>query len=154
MKKLLWLCLLVTSGVWAQDRPALTGVWRLDPARTTSQIALKSQTLTIRQEDESIKIEETATEENGKERKVEFECNTNGKDCAVKLNGQAAKVSAYYNGDVLMVIEQRKSNDSTIRKRMKTSEDGNTLTIEIANLAKPGQKPESLVYAKQGSAAK
>ena len=72
----------------------------------------------------------------------------------MKLNGQAAKVSAYYNGDVLVVIEQRKSNDSTTRKRMKTSEDGNTLTIEIANLGKPGQKPDSLVYAKQVAAAK
>jgi hypothetical protein len=36
---------------------------------------------------------------------------------------------------------------------MKTSEDGNTLTIEIANLARPGQKPDSLVYTK-GAPAK
>src|SRR3954451_13784688 len=139
----------------AQDRPALNGVWRLDAARSAiSETRLKSQSLAIRQDDESIKVEDTATEENGKDRKIEFECNTNGKECAVKLNGQAAKISAYYNADVLVVIEQRKSNDATTRKRMKTSEDGNTLTIEIANLGKPGQKPDSLVYAKQATAAK
>jgi hypothetical protein len=153
MRKLPLLWLFAISAVWAQDRPALTGAWRLDPARSAfAEARLKSQLLTIRQEDESIKVEEAATEENGKDRKTEYECNTNGKECAVKLNGQAVKISAYYNGDVLVVIEQRKSNDATSRKRMKTSEDGNTMTIEIANLGRPGQKPDTLVYAKQGAA--
>ena len=155
MRKLLLLWVLVVSGAWSQDRPALNGVWRLDPAHSAfSENRLKSQTLSIRQEDESIKFEETATEENGKDRKADYECNTNGKECALKVNGQAVKVSAYYNGDVLVVIEQRKGNDAATRKRMKTSEDGNTLTVEIANLGRPGQKPDTLVYARQVSAAK
>ncbi len=66
MRKLLlfsWLALGVT---WAQDRPALTGVWQLDAAHTTSSDSkLKSLALSIQQEDESIKIEEK-TEESGK----------------------------------------------------------------------------------------
>ncbi len=149
MRKLLLLCALAISAVWAQDRPELNGVWRLDPARSAfSDVKLKAQTLSIHQEDESIKIAEAATEESGKERKLEFECNTNGKECSLKLNGQPVKVSAYYNGAVLVLIEQHKGNDSAMRKRLKTSEDGKTLTIEIANLARPGQKPDSLVYAK------
>jgi hypothetical protein len=149
MRKLLLLCTLAIGAVWAQDRPELNGVWSLDPARSAfSEVKLKTQTLSIHQEEESIKIAEAATEENGKERKLEYECNTNGKECALKLNGQPFKVSAYYNGAVLVLIEQRKGNDSAMRKRLKTSEDGKTLTIEIANLARPGQKPDSLVYAK------
>ena len=155
MRKLLLLASLVLSGAWAQDRPELNGVWRLDPSHSTfSEIRLKAQTLSIRQEDESIKFEESTTEESGKEKKLEYECNTNGRECTLKLNGQAAKLSAYYNGAVLVLMEQRRGNDSTTRKRLKTSEDGNTLTIEIANLGRPGQKPDSLVYAKQVSAAK
>ena len=157
MRKLFLLLLssLAATGALAQDRPELNGVWQLDPAHCAfTEVRLKAQTLSIKQEDESIKVEETATEENGKERKLEFECNTNGRECSVKLNGQAAKVSAYYNGAVLVVIEQRRSNESTIRKRFKTSEDGKTLTIEAANLGKPGLKPDSLVYTKQGTAAK
>jgi hypothetical protein len=150
MRKLLLLTSLAIGGLWAQDRPALNGAWQLDVAHSTfSEIKLKSQTLTIKQDDEAIKIGETATEENGKERKLEYECNTNGKECNVKVNGQALKVSAYYNADVLVLIEQRKSNDVTIRKRLKTSEDGATMTIEVANLARPGQKADSLVYKKQ-----
>ena len=149
MRKLLLLCALALGAVWAQDRPELNGVWHLDPARSAfSDVKLKAQTITIHQEDESIKIADAATEENGKERKLEYECNTNGRECALRLNGQPFKVSAYYNGAVLVLIEQRKSNDATTRKRLKTSEDGKTLTIEIANLARPTQKADSLVYAK------
>ena len=149
MRKLLLLCSLAIGAVCAQDRPDLNGVWRLDPAHSTfSDLKLKAQTLSIHQEDEAIKIADAATEDNGKERKFEYECNTNGKECALKVNGQPFKVSAYYNGAVLVLIEQRKGNDSTTRKRMKTSEDGKTLTIEIANLARPAQKPDSLVYTK------
>jgi hypothetical protein len=155
MRNLLLLSTLLMTGAWAQDRPELNGVWQLDPAHCAfSEIRLKSQTLSFKQEDESIKVEDTATEESGKERKAEFECNTNGRECNVKLNGQAAKLSAYYNGAVLVVIEQRRGNDTTIRKRLKTSEDGKTLTIEVANLGRPGLKPDSLVYTKQASAAK
>jgi hypothetical protein len=154
MRKLILVGLLALSSLWSQDRPELNGVWRLDTAHSTfSETRLKSQTLTIKQEDESIKIDDTATEESGKDRKLEYECNTNGKECSLKVNGQPLKVSAYYNGAVLVLIEQRKGNDLTTRKRMKTSEDGNTLTIEIANLARPGQKPDSLVYTK-GAPAK
>ena len=128
----------------------MNGVWQLDAAHSAfSELKLKSQTLSIKQEDESIKIEETAAEENGKERKLEYECNTNGKECSLKVNGQAFKISAYYNADVLVVIEQRKTNDATTRKRFKTSEDGASMTIEVSNLARPGQKPDSLVYKKQ-----
>jgi hypothetical protein len=149
MRKLLFLSALAMSAVWAQDRPELNGIWRLDPARSAfSDVKLKAQTLSIHQEDESIKIAEAATEDSGKERKFDYECNTNGKECALKVNGQPFKISAYYNGAVLVLIEQRKGNDSTTRKRLKTSEDGKTLTIESANLARPGQKPDSLVYAK------
>ena len=149
MRKLLLLCTLTLSAAWAQDRPELNGTWHLDPARSAfSDMKLKAQTITIHQEDESIKIADAATEDNGKERKLEYECNTNGKECALKLNGQPFKISAYYNGAVLVLIEQRKSSDATMRKRLRTSEDGKTLTIEIANLARPGQKPDSLVYAK------
>ena len=36
-----------------------------------------------------------------------------------------------------------------MRKRFKTSEDGNSITIEVTNLARPGQKPDSLVYTKR-----
>ncbi len=151
MRKLLLLSSLVLSAAWPQDRPELNGVWRLDAAHSTfSETRLKAQTLSIKQEDESIKVEETATEESGKERKLEYECNTNGKECTLKLNGQAVKISAYYNGAVLVMIEQRKGSD--YRKRLKTSEDGKTLTIEIGNLGKPGQKPDSMVYAKQDAA--
>ena len=57
MSKLLLLASLAVGGVWAQDRPALNGVWQLDAAHSAfSELKLKSQTLSIIQEDESIKI--------------------------------------------------------------------------------------------------
>src|SRR3954447_12468082 len=113
MRKLLLLSTLALGAVFAQDRPSLNGVWQMDAAHSaSSDTKFKSHSLSIKQEDESIKIEESA-EENGKEKKFEYECNTNGKECSLKVNGQPLKYSAYYNGDVLVVIEQRKASDST-----------------------------------------
>jgi len=153
MRKLLVICSIASCGLWAQDRPDLNGLWKLDTAQSVfSEVRAKTQTLSIRQEDESIRVEEATTEDNGKERKLDYECNTNGKECALKVNGQPLTVSAYYNGSVLVLIERRKGNDATTRKRLKTSEDGKTMTIEIANLGRPGQKPDSLVYTKSPGA--
>lgn len=151
MRKLLTLSLLALGLAWAQDRPSLNGAWQLDASRSvSSDPKFKSLALSIKQDDDNIKIEETA-EENGKEKKFEYECNTNGKECMLKVNGQPLKFSAYYNADSLIVIEQRKSQDSTIRKRMKTSEDGASLTVEVDRLGRPGQKADSLVYKKQSA---
>lgn len=154
MRHLFWLAILAGGVALAQDRPELNGVWQLDPAHSAlSEMRVKSGTLSIKQDDDSIKIADTAVEDNGKERKSEYECNTNGKECAVKLNGQAVKLSAYYNGAILVTIEQRRGPD-VIKTRWKTSEDGNTLTLEIANLARPGSKPETAIYTKQVTASK
>jgi hypothetical protein len=155
MRKLLLISLLAAGSALAQDRPDLNGVWRLDASHSAvSDIKLKSETLSIRQDDDSIKIEDESAEDSGKERKSGYECNTNGKECEVKVNGEKLTISAYYNGDVLVMFEQRKGTDSATKERWKTSKDGNTLTIELLNLAKPGQKPDTLVYAKQVSVAK
>jgi len=151
MWKLVLLTSLAFGYAWAQDRPALNGVWQMDAARSaSSDPKFKSLSLSIKQEDETIKIEEAA-EENGKEKKLEHECNTNGKECSSKVNGQTLKFSAYYNADALIVIETGKSADSTVRKRMKTSEDGATLTVVIEHIGRPGQKSDSIVYKKQAA---
>jgi hypothetical protein len=151
MWKFLLLSPLALGLAWAQDRPALNGIWQVDAARTASSDAkFKSLALSIKQDDDNIKIEESA-EENGKEKKFEYECNTNGKECGLKVNGQPVKFSAYYNADSLILIEQGKSNDSTLRKRMKTSEDGASLTIVVEHIGRPGQKADTVVYKKQAA---
>lgn len=144
--------LLITlwSAAWGADRPDLNGNWILDTAHSPNAAAkVKAETLSINQKPDSVQISDATTENNGKESKVEIACNTDGQECKVKQNGQATQVSFWYNGPILIMMEQRHGNDYVTQKKMKTSEDGKTMTMEVVYIAPPGHKPDSLTFTKQ-----
>jgi len=147
-----YLCLsaALSIGAAAAGRPELTGTWQLDAAR--SQIAdarLKAQTWSIAQKDDSISITEAITDNGGKQRKIEIQCGTEGRECTIKEGGQPTQVTFYYDGPVLVMLEQWHGADYVTKKRLQTSEDGKTLTVEVQHLAPPGHKNESWTFVKQ-----
>jgi len=133
---------------WAADRPDVNGKWVLDATHGESG-KVKSETLAINQKDDAVQISDDMTDTSGKELKVDVSCNTEGQECKVKQGGEPAKVSFWYNGPVLVMMEQRHGNDFVTKKRFKPSEDGKTLSMEVIYIAPPGHKPETFTFTKQ-----
>jgi hypothetical protein len=148
MLKFIALSVFALSAAVAQDHPSLAGTWVLDPAHSVvNESKIKSQTLTIDQQAESVKLSETTTESGAKPNQSEISCNTAGQSCKIKDHG-AAEVSFWYNGPMLVMSEMRHGNDWVVKRRLKPSPDGHTLTIEVIHLV-PVQTTETLTFTKQ-----
>jgi hypothetical protein len=150
MRKSWCLVVVVWGCALAADRPSLNGTWEMDASH--SQVAdakLKGQSWLITQNDDSVEISEILTDTAGKQRKIVIQCNTDGKDCKIKENGQPTQVSMYYNDDRLVMLEQWHGTDFVTKKRMKISDDGKTLTVEVMHIAPPGHKDEVWTFVKQ-----
>lgn len=84
------------------------------------------------------------------DRKVsEFECNTVGRECDVKDNGKSAKVTMYYNGPKLIVLETRGSD--VVKLRFQASDD--QLEVETMPIV-PAGKTETAKLARTTVAQK
>jgi len=146
MLKWIGLAALALWAAAAADRPDLNGAWQLDPAHCQPAPAkLKSEMLTIRQTEDAVEIADDSTASNGKENKIEIQCNTMGQECKLK----SSSVSLWYNGPMLVLIEKRHGNDIVVRKRLKPSEDGKTMTMEVSYLTSPGHQTENYIFTKQ-----
>jgi hypothetical protein len=150
MGKGFWVAAIVCSCAFAADRPVLNGTWQLDLSKSRiADVKCKAETWAITQGDDSIEIAETITDTGGKQRKIDIQCGTEGKECKIKENGQATQVSLYYNESHLVMLEQSHGTDFVTKKRFTTSDDGKTLTVEVTHLAPPGHKDENLTFVKQ-----
>jgi hypothetical protein len=65
-----------------------------------------------------------------------IECNIVGKDCEVKVGGRKAKVSLWFNGDMLVEMETR--GTEVIKRRFKIAEN-DTLKLETMQIVPPGK---------------
>jgi len=143
-----WFCL--SALAWgafaaAAGRHELNGTWQLDRSHSeVSDEKLKSETLEIQQMEDSVQIADAITATDGKERKSDIQCNTLGKEC--KLKGE--QVSIWYNGSMLVMMETRRGGVLVVKKRLKASGDGQTLTMEVTSIAPQG-KSESFTFTKQ-----
>lgn len=138
------------AAAWAADRPDISGTWVLDLSHSPNAgTKVKSETLAISQKSDTVQVTEDTTETNGKEVKVDIVCNIEGQQCKVKESGQATEVSMWYNGPVLVVMEQKHGNDYVTQKKMKPSDDGKSLSMEVVYIAPPGHKPENYTFARR-----
>jgi hypothetical protein len=69
------------------------------------------------------------------DQKIDFACNTRGKECQVKEAGKGAKISMWFNGPSLIQMEI-KGSDVTKRK---FSVDGEKLVLEVMPIAPAGK---------------
>jgi hypothetical protein len=134
----------------AADHPAIGGTWVLDSSHSDIGVSkIKSETLSISQQPETVHLSEIVVAANGKETTSDISCNTAGETCKIKDHGEA-QVSFWYNGNVLVMSEIRHGNDWVVRRQLKPSDDGRTLTIEVIHLA-PEQKTETLTFTRGAS---
>lgn len=142
----IWACLILAAcAVPAvgqdEDKPNLTGTWQFDSAKSDVRlIKISSATWVIEESDNSIHITQT---ESGKSKKIELQCTTDGKECHL---GGDKKASFWYNGPMLVEMETRGGH--VIRYKMKVSQDGKTLTVEITQIVPQIDKIDTLVFEK------
>jgi hypothetical protein len=124
-----------------QDRPNFSGTWQFDASKSELHFSkISSATWVIEEGDNSIHISQT---ENGKPKKTELQCSTDGKEC--KFPGDR-RDSFWYNGAMLVDMETK--NSSVTRYRMKISDDGKTLTVEVSQIVPQNDKPDTMVFQK------
>jgi hypothetical protein len=140
--------ILCACGYAQDDKPDLTGKWQLDASKSDMQVnRLSDLTLVIAEQDGKININQDEKTADGKERKVTYNCATNGSECSVPETG--AKASFWFNGPMLVNMETEKKGGSVIRERMKLSPDAKQLTVEISSLVPASDKVDKLVLMKQ-----
>ena len=93
------------------------------------------------------------TNSSGAQTLTEFECNTMGKECAVKDAGRKSKVAMWFNGPKLVEMETK--GNQVVKRRFNIARDGDTMDIETIPIAPAGKvetshfKRVSPVMAKQ-----
>jgi hypothetical protein len=127
----------------AQDRPNLSGTWKLDASKSQLHSERTAgETWTINEGDGTINIAES---EDGSAKKIELQCTTDGKEC--KVTGEKASASFWYNGP--MLVEMETKGDHVVRYRMKLSSDGKTLTVDTTYITPQSSPDDTLVFEKQ-----
>jgi hypothetical protein len=145
MWKYLCLSALLTGGAAAADHPNLSGTWALDAVHSQiRESKLKSETLEIQQREDEVQIADDETA-GGKDHRLEFRCLADGSTCKAKDES----VMVYYNGPTLIVLEMRKNNENVLKKRLKVSDDGKTLSVDLIHVAPPGLKDEALTFVRK-----
>ncbi len=116
----------------ADARPDLSGVWHLNTAKSEMhQHAASAMTLTVEQKGNSLHIVKTVTVD-GKEKKSDFQCTTDGKECDIG----GVKVSLWYSGGSL--VEMDNGSDDISSSNMTLSGDKNSIQIDIEHIVPSG----------------
>ena len=130
-----------------EDKPNLSGTWKLDQAGANSDQSGRSFVLVIEEQGDSIHIKETRGP-NPKDDVSSLTCSTMGQECAMQDGGAKAKAFVYYNGPVLVVMKTHgRKGDSVDKQRLTLSPAGDSLTVEITHI-EPEGKDEKLVLSK------
>ena len=131
-------CLLQVSLAWGQKaaNTNLSGTWSLQ-----SDSAIK---WTLTQTADSVQLKEMK----GAEVQADLSCNIGGKECDGKDEGHTVKVSMWFNGPKLVVLETR-GNDIT-RSRLEVGAKGQTLKVEVTHMSS-GTKSEKLTFLRENS---
>jgi hypothetical protein len=86
----------------------------------------------------------------GDKKLAEFECDTDGKDCATKVAGHSAKVSLWFNGSKLVELETRGSE--VVKRRFAVAGAADEMDLEIIPIASES-KAETLHFKRARIAA-
>lgn len=142
------ICLLAAPLSAATDeKPDMSGTWKLDPARSDIAQTSKETVLLVEYKGEDIHIRETRGSD-AKQDVSEFTCDTMGTECAMLDGGGKAKVTVYYNGPALVILKTHGRKGTSVEKRLLSlSSTGDALTVEVTPI-EPAGKAEKLVFSK------
>src|ERR1700733_9842386 len=78
----------------------------------------------------------------------EFDCNTLGKECAVKNAGHKSKVSLWFNGAALIELET--TGNQVVKRRFTVTGNGDTMDLETIPIV-PGGQPDTIHFKRTTS---
>jgi len=116
--------ILLGGAAWADDQTArakLAGTWQAE-----------SDVWSFDNKGDAIRVVHST----GNQTLAEFECNTMGSECSVKDSGKSAKVSLWYSGPKLVVLETR---GSEVVKRRFSAADSDMLELEVIRVVPEGK---------------
>jgi hypothetical protein len=128
--------LLLASSAFADDesnRAKLMGKWRQSDGNAEAKSTWALEEVSA----DSIHV----TSSSGAQTVAEFECNTVGKECAVKDAGRKSKVSMWFNGPKLVELETK--GTQVVKRRFSITADGNTMDLETIPIAPAGKAETS-----------
>jgi hypothetical protein len=127
----------LATGAFADDaaeRAKLVGVWQpQDPAAKDAGV------WTLEAKGENLRVAHSI----GDQTVTEFECNTTGRECEVKDAQKKAKISMYFNGSKLVVLETK--GHDIVKRQFSVVPQDDTLEVEIIPVV-PDGKTETLRY--------
>jgi hypothetical protein len=148
--KLLYLAvttILLAGTAWSADdatradtRANLAGTWQ-----QTDGSGEKS-TWILREDGTSVHVANS----NDAQTVADFNCNTVGKECDVKLAGHKSKVSMWFNGSKL--VELQTTGDEVVKRLFQVTGKGDTMEIETVPIA-PAGKTETAHFKRAESQA-
>ena len=122
--------LLAGSALTADDttREKLAGKWQQSEGNGSSK-----STWTLENTGDSIHV----INSNPTETIEEFDCNTLGKECAVKNAHHKSKVSLWFNGAALVELET--TGNQVVKRRFTVTGNGDTMDLETIPIVPSGQ---------------
>lgn len=153
MRRILLAGLLLCGLARAQSRPDFSGVWKMDAAKCEfgALPPVQARTDTIDHRDPNMKATTRQVDGNG-DNTVDRAFTTDGKETTVKVMGNDRKMTARWDGDVLVVETKLVANGNaiTITDRWTVSKDNAILTISRHFAADGlGETDQKLVMEKQ-----
>jgi hypothetical protein len=80
---------------------------------------------------------------------MDFDCNTEGKECTVKHSGHSSKVSIWFNGAKLVELET--TGSQVVKRRFTVTGDGDSMELETIPMVPTG--PAETTHFKRISGA-
>jgi hypothetical protein len=136
VRRLLFITGLTLVAAFAADHPDLNGTWQL----SSGPGKLKFETLSIQQTSDTVKITEAAVNKKA----VDVACSTDAKECKIKER----KISFWYNGPALVMMESSQDGDFVTKTRLVPVEDGKALSFEVTRIV-PAGSSATYVFKKQ-----
>jgi hypothetical protein len=139
------ICVLVLSvfpSTAQLPKPNLSGIWKLDVAKSEIHSPDNAEeTMEIEQKESKIHVTIASKRSDGKETRLEFHCNMDGKDC----DAGESKISLWFNGSSLVLMDV--GADVVTKSSMKLGPDGKTMSVDVTHIS-PHADPDKLLFEK------
>ncbi len=142
--------LFCASFATAQTTPNLSGVWKMNPAKSKAMRPLPSG-ITIKFDQKDSSFKETLTMAFGNdERTVEYEYAADGKEVEAKDPGVPYTITAKWEGKTLVQTLRQKGKSQGFTRKYTLSDDGKSISMVIENPNPDGGKVvDTLIMEKQ-----
>jgi hypothetical protein len=135
---------LCASFAAAQTTPNLSGVWKMNPARSKAVRPLPSG-ITVKFDQQESSFKETFTMAFGNnERSTEYEYSADGKE--VEIKEMPYTLSAKWEGKTLVQAMRQKGKSQGFTRKYTLSDDGKSISLVIENPSADGSLTVDILF--------